>query len=646
MGGVSATLTLGSNVTVAGQLISLPSGNGPTITGTGVTLTAGGADVTALSGSTALIFNGVPLVLSGGNLAALSRVTFQNQNPTGTALTVNHVGQPAAFLFGELNFTTALSAGGFHLVANDLDGATPNPLTINLLSSTPASGAGVSQANNGAVINWPPAAPVATWTGAVSGDWNTAGNWSSGSVPTSANDVVIPALTPAVTVSGACAAKSLLVDGQLGLGSSNCQVQGDVTANGIISGTTGQVQVQATGQIRGNFPNIAVSAPVTLAGPVGVGSGNGNVTITGAGASLTLNGNTLASPGSLAVLNGGVVVMTNPADLLSFTGSVTFDGGDETGLLTAGQLAFAGDFTQAATSSPASFFAGGNHTTVVGGLGNASFTFATPASSRFQNLDLTQFGSSTLALGSNVHHRRPADRHPDRGERSDHHRHRHAHRRRRRRHGPQRLHRPHLRRRAAAALRRDHRRLQPSDLPEPEPGWHRPDGEKCGPGNAVHLWRTPVHDIARRGGSTSWPTTSMAPRPTRSPSTCSRRTRPRAPGSARPSTARSSTGRRPAAASPGTARPDQDWFDPANWDLNAVPGVIDDVILVPITNQPVLTTNAGINNLTSTVGSILDLTGFVLAAGGFADLAGTINDGMGGGGVAWPAAVARRSAAR
>src|SRR5690606_14100236 len=155
--GVTTSLTLGSDVTVAGPLVAvLPVGSGPVVNGSAVTLPAGGANIGATVGNTALTFDGVALLLSGGAIGGVSHVTFQNQNPNGTALTVNNIGQPAAFTFANLTFTTARSAGGFHLVANDLDGPSPDALTIDVLSSTPATGAGVSQANNGAVINWPP----------------------------------------------------------------------------------------------------------------------------------------------------------------------------------------------------------------------------------------------------------------------------------------------------------------------------------------------------------------------------------------------------------------------------------------------------------------------------------------------------------
>ncbi len=401
--GGTSTVTLATNVTAVGQLRAQTSGaNGPTVTGTGVTLTAGGADVGANAGFTALTLDGVPVVLTGGVINSFGNLAFINQSPVGTALTVNNVGQALPYTFSNVAFTTALTAGGFHLVANDLDGATPDAFTIDMVGATPATGGGFFQANNGAVIHWPPASPATTWTGAVNTDWSVPGNWSTGSVPTASDDVVIPVATPTAAVTGACTAKSLLVNGTMDLSTNNCQVQGDVTANGFINSTGGRIQMQAAGQVRGNLPGLEVSAPVTVVGPLGLGAGSGDLIVTGAGASLTLNGNTVASPGSLTVQNGAVVVMTNPADLLSFTGTVVFDGGDETGLLTAGELSFAGNFSQGASTSPASFFASGNHLTRIGGLGNVGVSFATPGASRFQELDLSPMGNNAFTIGTDV----------------------------------------------------------------------------------------------------------------------------------------------------------------------------------------------------------------------------------------------------
>ncbi len=397
---VSSALTLGSNVTVAGQLIANTGGTtGATVTGAGFTLTAGGADISAGPGITALTMNGVPMVLSGGTIGSFGNITFSNQSPVGIALTVNNVGAPTAFTFANLNFPYATTAGGFYIQANDLDGATPNALTIDVVGANPATPGGAAQANNGAVINWPPSS---VWTGAVNTDWSNPGNWSTGSVPTGTDDVVIPSTANKPAVTSTCDAKSILVNsgGQLNLGTLNCQVAGNVISSGTIIGTTGAIQIVAAGQIQGNFPNLIASAPVTVSGATGLGGGNGNVTITGAGASLNLNGQTLVAPGDLTVTAGGLLVMTNPADVLTIQGNAVFDGGNESGALTEGRLSVFGNFSQQATSSAASFFAGGSHLTVLGGP-NSTVSFAASGISRFQELDVSS-KTGTLTLGSNV----------------------------------------------------------------------------------------------------------------------------------------------------------------------------------------------------------------------------------------------------
>ena len=631
--GGSSPLTLASNVTATGQLRAQTSGaNGPSLTGTGVTLTAGGADVGANAGFTALTLDGVPLVLTGGTLSSFSNVTFTNQSPAGTAFTVNNVGQATAFTFSNLVFTTSLTAGGFHLVANDLDGATPDAFAIDVVGATPLVGGGTFQANNGAVVQWPPAAPVFTWTGAVSTDWSVAGNWSTGAVPTATDDVAVPSATPTATVTGACTAKSLQVSGTMDLGANNCQVQGDVIANGFINSTGGRIQMQAAGQVRGNLPGLEVSAPVTVVGVLGLGAGPGHLVVTGAGASLTLNGNTVASPGSLTVQNGAVVVMTNPSDLLSFTGSVTFDGGDETGLLTAGELAFAGNFSQGASTSPASFFASGNHRTVIGGLGNVGLSFATPGASRFQELDLSPMSSSDVTIGTDVTvagqltvvPTGPGVTINDLGSSTL-------------TAGGAQIGSLSL----ATALTMDGvplvlsggaitafdhvtfanqspvgTALTVNNVGQGTPytfanltfttsltagGFHLVatdlDGATPFPLVLDIIGASPVNGAgtfqAINGATVNWPPTGGT--------------------------------------FTWTGGVNADWSNPGNWDLGAVPGVIDDVILVPITNQPVLTSSVSIHNLTSTAGSILDLGPNVLVVGGSVDLAGSISGGAGSG---------------
>lgn len=117
----------------------------------------------------------------------------------------------------------------------------------------------------------------------------------------------------------------------------------------------------------------------------------GGVTIAGLGARLTIGGQTLTT-GSLTTHTDGLLVMTNPADFVDVTGSgAFFQGGNETGLLTAGVLRVAGDFTQQQQTTSASFRASGTHRTVLTGstLQSVRFCCGTGAPSGFQDLDIS-----------------------------------------------------------------------------------------------------------------------------------------------------------------------------------------------------------------------------------------------------------------
>jgi len=402
--GVSATLTLGSNVTVAGQLISLPiSANGPTITGTGVTLTAGGADVSAFSGFTALTMNGVPLVLSGGTISAFGRVTFQNQNPSGTHLTVNNVGSPTPYLFGGLTFTDQLSAGGFYLVANDLDGPTVNgALTINVLASTPASGAGVSQASNGAVINWPATGNTFTWDGSADNDWFNSANWDRNAVPGAIDDVILVPITNQPTLTNNAVVNSLTSNtgSILDLKGFVLVTNGNVDLAGSIVDGVGGGGVTLTGSgssVRGMInAEAAVVGSYVMNGTLII---SGNLSVQG---SLELAGFTAQVGGSFLTINNGVLRMVNVADVLDVTGDAIFNGGSTAGLLRGGRITIAGNFSQIGTNSKQSFAADPGHLTQLSANPvDISFTDPGPTLSHFGDLAESFFGA-TFNLNSDV----------------------------------------------------------------------------------------------------------------------------------------------------------------------------------------------------------------------------------------------------
>ena len=79
------------------------------------------------------------------------------------------------------------------------------------------------------------------WTGAVSADWNTSGNWSCGTVPTATDDITIPAVVtyPAIAASASGSANSVTVvsGASISLGAAaQLNVKGTLTNNGSISG--------------------------------------------------------------------------------------------------------------------------------------------------------------------------------------------------------------------------------------------------------------------------------------------------------------------------------------------------------------------------------------------------------------------------
>ncbi len=626
----TAGISLIGPVQVNGTFTSQPSATAPAINGGNKLFTlAGPVQVTGLT------LTNAPFLITGDNPVTFDNVTLQGFITTVTQLQVSGTGA-AARTFNNLTFSTTPTGAGLYLAATDTDGAGTNgALTVNMVGTTPATPGSFTSVTNGAVINWPPAPPAITWTGAVSTDWSVAGNWSPAQVPTSANDVIIPASLPTATVTSSCAAKSLTVNGPMSLGTFDCQVQGNVVSNGVITGTTGRVVLLGPAQINGNFPNLLINAPVTVAGATGLGSGNGNITIDGATASLTLNGQTLVMPGSLVVQNGGTVVMTNAADVLTVSQDVLFDGGDETGRLTAGRLTVVGNFAQAASGSANSFRTGGNHLTVITGGPTTTITFASPASSRFQELDVT--GRSTgLVLGSSVTIAGQLISTPSGAN------------------GPT------ISTTAPGSVLTSggidavalsgFTALTFDGVPLVLSGGligsvdaltfvnQNPSGtaltvNNAGQPSAYTFNNLTFGTVLTAGGFHLVANDLDGPTP--DPLTIDVLNSNPASGAGVSQATNGAVINWPptGAVFTWTGAVSQDWNVAGNWDKNAVPSPIDDVVLVPITNQPKLTTSVGIHNLTSQAGSLLDIGDSVLVVGGDVDLLGQINGNPGTGGV-------------
>jgi hypothetical protein len=394
----TGTLTLGSDVYAHGTF-STTSISAVTIgSGAGRLLQVG-----SVANAAPIVFNNVRLSLnqpSGGPLA-LSNATFSGLATTVTQLTVSHPGIGGPFTFTNLTFNVTPTTG-FYLSATDNNASDGTPLTINVTGSSPATGGAFVQVANGAVVNWT-STGGRTWTGATSNDWSVASNWNPQQVPTSADDVIIPSGTAnAPTVTSSCVAKSITVNSgaQLNLGAFNCQASGNVTVSGTTLGS-GSFQLLAPAQVSGNLRGLIVNSQVSLGSLASIG---GPLTVSGAGSSFNVNGFSAAVSGNLTVQNSGLLIMQNAADNLNVIGNASFDGASEAGQLTAGLLVINGNFTQAATTSGASFSPSGTHITQLGTI-TLSVTFATPGigagSSHFQ--ELTWGGNGTLTLGSDAY---------------------------------------------------------------------------------------------------------------------------------------------------------------------------------------------------------------------------------------------------
>ncbi|MCC3159868.1 DUF4394 domain-containing protein [Hymenobacter sp. 15J16-1T3B] len=150
-----------------------------------------------------------------------------------------------------------------------------------------------------------------TWTGAVSTDWGTAGNWSPAQVPSLTDDVTIPNVANDPVVSGNQAANNLT----LGSGATLTFNSGVLALNGSLTNNGGTTQGPGAVNFQGAAGQSVTGTTTTLYNVV-VGT-NG---LTAAGPlrvqrELFLNGN-LASNGNLTLLSDA----TGTAQVLSLGG--------------------------------------------------------------------------------------------------------------------------------------------------------------------------------------------------------------------------------------------------------------------------------------------------------------------------------------
>jgi autotransporter-associated beta strand protein len=234
----------------------------------------------------------------------------------------------------------------------------------------------------------PAAAQPATWTGAVSTNWNTAGNWNPAGVPNSATaDVTFDDTgVGAVNIAASVQARSIVItnsSGSYNLTSSAGQTLSGVrsiTNDGFsLSTQTINLAAVATGSLL--FPgasgltitNDAFSfggTPTLLIGPntvIGAAGGGLGVTVTGAsitqiggsfasGANQVVGGLTKAGAGTLTLSGDGTnlqgtVTLSGGTLALNYTGSTANKLGSGALVLSGGRLTLQGHATSAVTQT-------------------------------------------------------------------------------------------------------------------------------------------------------------------------------------------------------------------------------------------------------------------------------------------------------
>lgn len=380
-----ADLALASDVNAHGAFTSVSS-SARTISGSGQLLTAGGFNsalgVITFDNVRLLIDQATPTVLNVNNL------TFINQSPTATQLTVSHPGASSASTFTNLTFSTVPTTG-FYLRAVDLNPSNGLPFTIDMVNPSPGTPGAFVQIVSGAVVNWPAAGggSASTWTGAVDNDWNNSGNWQGGNVPGPTNDVIIPAGAPnypslisSETVNNLVVAPGGVVDFVDG----SLEVQGDLTGGGSMTNGGPNMSGPSASLAMSDLGGLVVTGQVTMASDLLI---TGDLNITGVPAHFNVNGFDLTVNNDLVTSTSGTMQMTNPAGSVIVGGTAVFDGGPLNGLLTAGTMEFQGNFIQSNGSSQNSFRANGM-LAVFNGVAQQTITMSDSLLSFFGDLDL------------------------------------------------------------------------------------------------------------------------------------------------------------------------------------------------------------------------------------------------------------------
>lgn len=376
------------------------------------TITSHGADVVDLG------FNNVKWsVLDGRKIWSMDYVEFDNMDPTADQFTIARTSDELALCdcspYYELyywSFSTTPTTGHY-IKATDTNGA-PNLLEVYMYMPDPsAHGGHVSTAGGAKISNWPETS-VITWLGGTSNNWNVASNWSGGVVPSSTDDVLIPSGTVYVptTNTGAGYAHNLTIESGAYIQTS-CSYELYVFGNVVAPLGAPAVQTCEGDAIHlmgdgapggntvvGNFEMLTVEGNYKVSGPgnqIIVGLSWGSLKVNGTnGGVLTLNGGRVDA-NQLSIFSGGLIVMTNAADVMYIGGdNAMFNGASTAGKLTAGTIFVNSGGCLYAGSNAGAFAPSGTHSVVF--ASSNCVDFENPLTSFFQNVTVNAGASLSV----------------------------------------------------------------------------------------------------------------------------------------------------------------------------------------------------------------------------------------------------------
>jgi hypothetical protein len=397
-GGVATVNAVGGVATFAGlalrtagsyTLKATAGGDVPPTTGPAFTVTAGPATTLVLaSGSAQSALGGAAL---SAPIVAKATDTYGN-GISGITLTFTPV-------TGSVSPTTAVTTTSGTAQTTWTLGATLGTQTVNITASglTP----------NPLAVTATAIASGITWTGATSSSWNVASNWSTGAVPTSADNVLIPGGTSNAPMLAATASvRNLTINGgsngSIELSNYVLRAYGDVVAPlsvetvtcGDCSGSFHLVGGGGEHTVVGWFTSVVVDGAYRVSGTGNRLIVTGNLTMDGSG-NLTVNGGRV-DVGGLSTTSDATFTMANAADSVFVgNGGAAFGGGSTAGRLTAGTMTM----TDGTLTSNSNYFApSGTHTVVLAGTND--YVNFTGVSSYFQNVTVN--AGTTFHLSSDV----------------------------------------------------------------------------------------------------------------------------------------------------------------------------------------------------------------------------------------------------